>query len=193
MGLFICPGPKDVLVFREVLLGRSCAVLIAISSGSDLVLIALGVLGVSAALETFPPLQAVLQAAGVVLLVVHAMHAARAAATGLTAAPMAATTEGDGNWVRRLLVMSLGNPASWLDTVVILGSVGAALPAPASVTFSVGAVCASVVWFTAWVALAGGASHWMSSPKSWRVVDTSTAVAMFGMAVWLGVDLLARF
>nr|WP_145545304.1 LysE family transporter [Variovorax boronicumulans] len=167
--------------------------LIAISSGSDLVLIALGVLGVSGAIEAFPPLQAVLQATGVVLLLVHAMHAAHAAATGSTARPMAAATEGDETWVHRLLVTSLGNPASWLDTVVILGSVGAALSAPASLTFSVGAVCASVVWFTAWVALARGASHWMSSPRSWRVVDASIAAAMFGMALWLGVDLLARF
>ena len=53
-GLFICPGPKDVLVFREALLGRSRAILIAISSGSNLVLIAVGVLGVSTLLETPP-------------------------------------------------------------------------------------------------------------------------------------------
>lgn len=88
--------------------------------------------------------------------------------------------------------MSLGNPASWLDTVVILGSVGAALPASTSVTFSVGAVCASVVWFTAWVFLARGASHWLTSPRSWQIVDAVTAMAMFGMALWLAKDLVAR-
>jgi L-lysine exporter family protein LysE/ArgO len=192
LGLFICPGPKDVLVFREALLGRSRAVLVAISSGSDLVLIAMGVLGVSAALETFPPLQVLLQAAGVALLVDHAVHAARAASIGPAAALVSATKVGDGSWVRRLLVMSLGNPASWLDTVVILGSVGAALPASASVTFSVGAVCASIVWFTAWVSLASGASHWLTSSRSWRIVDAVTAIAMLGMALWLATDLVAR-
>lgn len=77
-GLFICPGPKDVLVFREALLGRSRAMLITISSGSDLVLIAVGVLGVSTLLET-PPLQAFLQVTGVALLIGHAVHAALAA------------------------------------------------------------------------------------------------------------------
>jgi arginine exporter protein ArgO len=40
LGLFICPGPKDVLAFREALLGRSRAMLVAIGSGSDLVLTA---------------------------------------------------------------------------------------------------------------------------------------------------------
>lgn len=192
LGLFICPGPKDVLVFREALLGRSRAVLVAISSGSDLVLIAMGVLGVSAALETFPPLQVLLQAAGVALLVDHAVRAARAASIGSAAALVSATKVGDGSWVRRLLVMSLGNPASWLDTVVILGSVGAALPASASVTFSVGAVCASIVWFTAWVSLARGASHWLTSSRNWRIVDAVTAIAMLGMALWLATDLVAR-
>lgn len=192
LGLFVCPGPKDVLVFREALLGRSRAVLVAISSGSDLVLIAVGVLGVSAALETFPSLQMLLQAAGVALLVVHAVHAACAASKGSSAGLVSATQAGDGSWVRRLLVMSLGNPASWLDTVVILGAVGAALPASASVTFSLGAVCASVVWFTAWVFLAKGASQWLTSPRSWQIVDAVTAMAMFGMALWLAKDLAAR-
>jgi L-lysine exporter family protein LysE/ArgO len=192
LGLFICPGPKDVLVFREALLGRSRAMLVAISSGSDLVLIAVGVLGVSAALETFPFLQRFLQTAGVALLIGHAVQAARAAARGSAAALASATKVGDESWVRRLLVMSLGNPASWLDTVVILGSVGAALPASASVTFSVGAVLASIVWFTAWVSLARGTSHWLTSSKSWRMVDAATAMAMLGMALWLAADLVAR-
>ena len=192
LGLFICPGPKDVLVFREALLGRSRAMLVVISSGSDLVLIAGGVLGVSAALATLPALQVLLQSAGVALLIGHAVQAARAAARGSGASLVSATKVGEGSWVRRLLVMSLGNPASWLDTVVILGSVGAALPTTASVTFSVGAFLASIVWFTAWVAVARGASHWLSSSKSWRMVDVVTAIAMLGMALWLISDLVAR-
>lgn len=192
LGLFICPGPKDILVFREALLGRSRATLVAISSGSDLVLIAVGVLGVSAALETFPALQLLLQAAGVALLIGHAVQAARAAAIGSAAALAPAAKDCDRSWVLRLLAMSLGNPASWLDTVVILGSVGATLPATASLTFSVGACLASIVWFTAWVALARGASHWLSSSRSWRMVDAVTAIAMLGMALWLLTDLVAR-
>lgn len=192
LGLFICPGPKDVLVFREALLGRSRVMLVAISSGSDLVLIAGGVLGVSAALETFPSLQVLLQSAGVALLIGHAVQAVRAVARGSGASVASATKVGKGSWVRRLLVMSLGNPASWLDTVVILGSVGAALPTTASVTFSVGAFFASIVWFTTWVALARGASHWFIPSKSWRMVDSVTAVAMLGMALWLIADLVGR-
>lgn len=196
LGLFICPGPKDVLVFREALLGRPRAALVAISSGSDLVLIAVGVLGVSAALETFPALQVLLQNAGVVLLILHAVQAARAATITTAREPGAALAlaaqAGEGSWVRRLLVMSLGNPASWLDTVVILGSVGAALPTIASVTFSFGAFLASIIWFTAWLALARGASHCLISSKNWRMVDAATALAMLGMALWMSTDLVAR-
>ncbi len=166
--------------------------LVVISSGSDLVLIAGGVLGVSAALATFPALQVLLQSAGVALLIGHAVQAARAAVRGSGASLASATKVGEGSWVGRLLVMSLGNPASWLDTVVILGSVGAALPTAASVTFSVGAFLASIVWFTAWVALARGASHWLISSKNWRMVDAVTAIAMLSMALWLISDLVAR-
>jgi len=166
--------------------------LVAISSGSDLVLIAVGVLGASALLETFPPLRVFLQIAGVALLIGHAVHAALAATRRPGATLAFAAKVGDGWWVRRLLVMSLGNPASWLDTLVILGSVGATMPASASVPFSVGAFVASVAWFTAWVSLARGASHWLTSPRSWRIVDAITAIAMLGMAFWLATDLVAR-
>ena len=192
LGLFICPGPKDVLVFREALLGRSRAMLVAISSGSDLVLIAVGVLGVSALLESFPPLQVFLQVAGSALLIGHALHAALAATRRSGVALGFVAKAGDGGWVRRLLMMSLGNPASWLDTVVILGSVGAAMPGSPSVTFSVGAFVASVAWFTAWVSLARGASHWLTSSRNWWIVDAITAIAMLGMALWLATDLVAR-
>jgi len=192
LGLFVCPGPKDVLVFREALLGRSRAVLVAISSGSDLVLIAVGVIGVSASLETFPSIQLLLQGSGVALLAGHAVHAARDASRRSAIDPAPATRDGGGSWVGRLLMMSLGNPASWLDTVVVLGSVGATLPTSATVTFSFGAVCASVVWFAAWVSLARGASRCLSSSRSRRIVDAMTAIAMLGMALWLAMDLVAR-
>jgi L-lysine exporter family protein LysE/ArgO len=192
LGLFLCPGPKDVLVFREALLGRSRTILVAISSGSDLVLILVGVLGVSAAISTFPLLQVLLQAAGVALLIGHAVHAARASAGGVGPALGSPTEVPDQSWVGRLLVISLGNPASWLDTVVVLGAVGAALPASASVAFSFGAVLASIVWFTAWISLARGASHFLTSSRNWRVVEAVTAIAMLGMALWLAKDLIAR-
>ena len=166
--------------------------LVAISSGSDLVLIAVGVLGVSAALQTFPAFQVSLQIAGVALLIGHAAHAARSAAKVSGSALASENTVADERWVRRLFAMSLGNPASWLDTVVILGSVGAALPASHSVMFSLGAFGASLAWFTVWVSLARGASRWLTSSGNWRMLDAVTAVAMLGMALWLVTDLVAR-
>lgn len=133
-----------------------------------------------------------LQVTGVALLIGHAVHAALAATRRPDATLALATKVGDGGWVRRLLVMSLGNPASWLDTLVMLGSVGAAMPASASVTFSVGAFVTSIARCTAWVSLARGASHWLTSSRNWQIVDVATAIAMLGMAFWLATDLIAR-
>lgn len=114
---------------------KQLTVAVAISSGSDLVLIAVGVIGVSASLETFPSIQLLLQGSGVALLAGHAVHAARDASRRSAIDPAPAARDAGGSWVGRLLMMSLGNPASWLDTVVVLGSVGATLPTSATVTF----------------------------------------------------------
>ncbi|MFB9958320.1 LysE/ArgO family amino acid transporter [Agromyces bracchium] len=82
------------------------------------------------------------------------------------------------------LALTWLNPHVYLDTVVLLGSVGAT-HGDARWTFALGAVVASAVWF---FALAYGArllGGLLASPRAWRVLDGIIAVVMLAIAVSL--------
>lgn len=192
LGMFICPGPKDVLILREALAGRSPIQLVCIGTGSDVALIGLGILGLSAALQAAPGLQSGATVLGIGLLLLHGVQAARSAlaAGPVMPGPGTTATAGGGRGLRQLLVVSLLNPAAWLDTVLVIGTVGAALPSGSRLGYAVGAVCASLVWFVAWVAGARHARRWMCNARAWQRLEAGIALAMFGMAAWLAADLV---
>ncbi|KQP49071.1 LysE/ArgO family amino acid transporter [Pseudorhodoferax sp. Leaf274] len=191
LGMFVCPGPKDVLILREALSGRSPVQLVGIGTGSDLVLIALGILGLSAALHAAPGLQLAAQLLGIALLLLHGAQAARSAlvVSPTVLAVVAPAGVSSSRGLRQLLLVSLLNPAAWLDTVLVIGTVGAALPAGLRLGYAAGAVGASLVWFTAWVTGARHARRWMGNPRNWRLLDLGVALAMLGMAAWMALGL----
>ena len=81
-GIFICPGPKDVLILRQALLGRSAFALVALGCISDALLIWLGIAGLSAAMVAAPVLQSAALWFGACLLAGHGLFAARSAILG---------------------------------------------------------------------------------------------------------------
>jgi len=191
LGLFICPGPKDVLILRQALLRRSPVELIAVGFLSDALLIWLGMAGVSAALNRAPELQTIALWLGVCLMVGHGLLAARNALRGTANVGAFATqdqTRSRGKNFTSLLAASFLNPVGWLDTVLIIGTVGAALAKPAQLSFGVGAVVASFAWFLVLVLGARSAARWVAKPSTWRVLEALVALAMFGLAASVLVE-----
>jgi L-lysine exporter family protein LysE/ArgO len=83
-----------------------------------------------------------------------------------------------------VLALTWLNPHVYLDTVFLLGSVGASHGQDRWV-FAVGAMVASVIWF---FGLAYGArllSRWLAGPRAWRFLDAGIAVVMITLGVSL--------
>ncbi len=193
LGIFICPGPKDVLILRQALLGRPSFELIAIGCVSDAMLIWLGIAGLSAVFDAAPILQSAALWFGVCLLVGHGLSAARSAMRGAgSKGAISARDKGDSGWKSfvALLSVSFLNPVAWLDAVLIVGSVGAALPQNTQTSFGIGAVAASLGWFAALVLGAQGAARWMTSPRAWQLLDAFVAIAMLGLAIHVAWGLI---
>ena len=87
--------------------------------------------------------------------------------------------------LRPLLLTSLLNPAAWMDTVLVIGTVGASLGPDTRPGFAIGAVAASLLWFVVLVRGAGHARRFMASARTWRLLDAGVALAMLGMATYL--------
>lgn len=83
------------------------------------------------------------------------------------------------------VAITLLNPHVYLDTVVLIGSIGGQYAADDRVWFTVGAISFSFIWF---FSISLGA-RWLAplfrNPMAWRVLDGSVCLVMWGIALSL--------
>ena len=80
---------------------------------------------------------------------------------------------------------TLLNPHVYLDTVLLVGSIGAQQPAPLQAWFIGGAAAASLGWF---VMLGYGArwlAPWFARPRAWQLLDALIGATMFVLSALL--------
>ena len=82
---------------------------------------------------------------------------------------------------------TLLNPHVYLDTVLLVGSIGAQQPGTLRIWFATGASTASLVWF----ASLGYGARWLAPlfarPRAWQVLD-----GLIGLTMWVLAVLLLR-
>lgn len=171
-------GPQNAFVVRQGALRRHVTVVVAVCAVSDVVLIAAGVSGTGAMLAGRPWLMTVARAGGAVALLVYAPLAARRAtdSSGIDRAS-AQGQAGRMAVIAACLAFTWLNPAVYVDTIVLLGSV-AHIQSPRQWWFGAGAAIASVVWFAALATAARLAHAVLTRPRVWRAVDCFVAVVM---------------
>ncbi|MFG6178494.1 LysE/ArgO family amino acid transporter [Halomonas sp. THAF12] len=152
--------------------------------GTDLLLVAAGMFGMSALLLAVPGALDVLRWLGVAFLGWLAVQALYRACVGRQG--LAGMADGERSVTRVLLAtlaVTVLNPQVYLDTLLLIPSVGA--QQDSAVAFVAGAGSASVLWFSllAW----GGAllSPWLSRPRAWRLIDGAIGMMMAGIALQL--------
>src|SRR6185369_8803716 len=130
---------------------------------------------------------------GVLFLALYALRALRRAlgrhalAVQADASPLPSAARA----LAAVLAVSLLNPHVYLDTVVLLGAVGAQQPAVARPWFGAGAASASLLWFSALGVGGRLLSPWFARPVAWRMLDGLVAVVMATLAVVLAFAPLA--
>ncbi|NWA83680.1 LysE/ArgO family amino acid transporter [Pseudomonas sp. D2002] len=192
IGLFAAPGPKDTLVIRQGVGRGPIWWVVAICVLADVLLIAIGVTGLGSVLESWPAVMALLLLSGAAYLLWFGGQRLLACIHNQS---MPDTQGGNSQrgLLRTAMVLGFANPYAWLDTVVLIGSIGAAKPAGQQALFATGAMTASLVWF---VLLALGCQRltWLfRAPVVWRCLDAGVAVLMVYLAGMLIVDSLDIF
>ena len=84
-----------------------------------------------------------------------------------------------------ILAVTLLNPHVYLDTIVFIGGIGAQYGEDDRLSFTLGAVSASWVWF---VTLGYGArllGPTFENPKAWTVLDIGIGILMWSIALTL--------
>ncbi|MGW3726644.1 LysE/ArgO family amino acid transporter [Streptomyces sp. NPDC000851] len=188
LSLIVAIGAQNAFVLRQGVRREAVLAVVGICALSDALLIALGVGGVGAVAVAWPGALTVVGWIGGAFLLGYGALAARRV---LKPGEAVLRTEGEAAGSRRravltCLAMTWLNPHVYLDTVFLLGSV-AADQGPLRWTFGVGAVAASLCWFTALGFGARLLGRWLARPAAWRVLDGLVAATM----IVLGVTLIA--
>ena len=150
----------------------------------DAILVAAGVFGLATVLAQNPTLLAIARWGGAVFLIWYASKALIRACSQQSLQH----AEGQGQRSRQAVLLSalavtLLNPHVYLDTVLLIGSLGAQQTMPGA--YVAGAASASALWFFTLALGAAWLAPWLARPNTWRMLDLMVAVMMFAVAAQL--------
>jgi L-lysine exporter family protein LysE/ArgO len=184
-GLILAIGAQNALVLRQGLKREHVGTVVVVCTLSDWLLIALGVFGLGALIQGSPRLLEVFRFGGAAFLLGYALLAAKRAwrpAAGLTAAGQASSL---GATLSAAFAFTYLNPHVYLDTVVLLGGLGARQPTELRAAFAAGAGVASAMWFGLLGFGAAAAAPKLQNANTWRVIDALVALLMTGLGLQL--------
>jgi len=188
LGLIVAIGAQNAFVLRQGLRREHVGSVVTFCAVADAVLIAAGVLGMAQALGDRPGLARALAVAGAVFLAMYGWQALRRARQPQ---PLLAAQGGEalgrGAALAQAAAFTLLNPHVYLDTVLLVGSIGAQQPAGLRGWFVAGASTASLLWFGALGFGARWLAPWFARPRAWQVLD-----GLIGVTMWVLAGLLLR-
>lgn len=188
LGLIVAIGAQNAFVLRQGLRREHVGPVVLFCALADAVLITAGVLGMAQALGRHPALAQAMALAGAAFLAWYGWQALQRArhASQLQAAE-GGVGMSRGAAMAQAAAFTLLNPHVYLDTVLLVGSIGAQQPAGLQGWFVAGASIASLGWFSA----LGFGARWLAPlfarPRAWQVLD-----ALIGLTMWVLTALLVR-
>jgi L-lysine exporter family protein LysE/ArgO len=186
LGLIVAIGSQNAFVLRQGLRREHVGAIVLFCALADAALIAAGVLGMAHALGQRPMLATILALGGAAFLAVYGWQALRRARRPQQ---LRAAEGGAGLGLAAILAQAaaftLLNPHVYLDTVLLVGSIGAQQPGALRGWFIAGASSASLLWFASLGYGARWLAPWFARPRAWQVLDGLIGVTMFVLSALL--------
>ncbi len=181
-------GPQNAFVMNQGIRRQFHIMTAALCTLSDVLLICAGIFGGSALLMQSPWLLALVTWGGVAFLLWYGFGALKTA-FGSTIELANAEAMRQGRWriIATMLAVTWLNPHVYLDTFVVLGSLGGQLDAEPKRWFALGTVSASFLWFFSLALLAAWLAPRLRTVQAQRVINT-----LVGLVMWFIAFQLAR-
>ncbi len=182
-GLIVAIGAQNIYVLKKGLLKEYTFLIASICFLLDSTLIISGVKGVGKILELYPSFFIYITWLGIIFLISYGFLALKNA---FKPQKMKISTKKDKKNLSQTIVatlaISLLNPHVYLDTLMLIGSIGSQFKGFNQNIFILGATSASFIWF---FSLAYGSRVLIPLFKktaTWRLLDIFTAFIMFYVA-----------
>jgi L-lysine exporter family protein LysE/ArgO len=188
--LIVAIGAQNAFVLRQGLRREHVGAIVAFCAIADALLMLGGIAGLAQVLGHRPMLAAALTAGGALFLAGYGLRALmRARRGGTLAAAEGAAPLTLAAALAQTAAFTLLNPHVYLDTVLLVGSVGAQM-GEARWWFGAGAASASLLWFTSLGYGARLLAPVFAKPRAWQVLDALIGLTMLGIAALLAQRLL---
>ncbi|MDM8347512.1 LysE/ArgO family amino acid transporter [Pseudomonas sp. sp1636] len=180
-GLIIALGAQNAFVLAQSLRREHHLPVALLCVACDALLVAAGVFGLAALLAQNPLLLGVARWGGAAFLLWYGAQALLRACRPQGLEQTAAATPRPLRAVLlAALAVTLLNPHVYLDTVLLIGSLGAQQSVPGA--YALGAASASLLWFFSLALGAAWLAPQLARPATWRLIDLAVALMMLAIA-----------
>lgn len=187
--LIMAIGAQNAFVLAQGVKRQHHWPVVWVCIAGDALFISLGMLGAGVVVNSWPEVLHLFRLGGFLFLLWYGAQALKrfvwpsALKAGVAQASLKAA-------LLMALAVTFLNPHVYLDTVVLLGSIGNQYTGSARYGFWVGAVMASASWFVLLNVLAMVLAPWLGKANVWRWVELLVGVIMWCLAGWLLWELL---
>ncbi|MEO3741466.1 arginine exporter ArgO [Kosakonia sp. WA-90] len=182
-------GPQNAFVMNQGIRRQYHIMTAFLCTLSDLLLICAGIFGGSALLMQSPWLLALVTWGGVAFLLWYGFGALK---TALSSQPDMTSADAlrQGRWriIATMLAVTWLNPHVYLDTFVVLGSLGGQLDVEPRRWFALGTVSASFLWFFSLALLAAWLAPRLRTAKAQRAINLLVGLVMWIIALQLAKE-----
>ncbi|MDX2140566.1 MAG: LysE family transporter [Chloroflexota bacterium] len=182
----IALGPQNLFLIRQGLRRQHLFATVFFSTLAEIILISLAVGGLSAIISTNNHFETGITIVGTLFLVYVGgsalLRACRKGTVTPTLATQQATTSGIQATIIAALCFAFLNPATYVDTLMVIGSNSLNFYAYDRIAFALGAVLASTIWFFILTYGASKLTHVFQSSLAWRTLDGVSGFVTLGIA-----------
>jgi L-lysine exporter family protein LysE/ArgO len=187
LGLIMAIGTQNAFVLAQSLRREHHLPVAALCIICDALLVAAGVFGLATLLAQSPLLLSIARWGGAAFLLWYGTLALRRACSKQSLQrDEKQAARSLGTVLLSALAVTLLNPHVYLDTVLLIGSLGAQQSMPGA--YVMGAASASLLWFSTLAIGAAWLAPWLARPGTWRILDLLVALMMFTVALQLIVS-----
>ena len=187
LSLIVAIGAQNAFVLRMGLTRQRIGVVVALCIAADAILIFAGIGGIATLVHVAPWLLNTLRWGGVGYLIYFAATSFRRALRPATLHPADQPQQSLGRVIATTLAFTFLNPHVYIDTVLLLGSIGNQYGSSRWL-FGTGAAIGSLTWFLSLGYGARAAARLAAKPVTWRVLEVVIGCVILSVATRLGVS-----
>lgn len=187
--LIIAIGIQNAFVLKQSILGNRPLFIAFGCASVDTIMIVIGTYGFGGFLKDNALLLKVFGIGGIVFIFGYGIYSFYAAFQNKSLSTTSIKKiDNIKDILTKIFIVSVINPNAFIDSVVLMGSVSATFSKDQLLSFTLGAIAASYIWF---FSLAYGATFLaplFTKPRTWKILDFIIGCTMFV----IGISLLKK-